>query len=67
MPQTCIHPDCNLPVTGVHIACTDHWRKLPSRVRAEAQQRIHAWKDKGAAREFVLNWLRSQKKEGHAL
>lgn len=65
--MTCVFPDCNLPMTGAHIACVDHWRSLPPRIRLEAQARIHGWRNIGAAREFVLYWLRSEKRAGRGM
>lgn len=51
--RVCCFPDCTIPVGARHIVCAH-----PDRVRREVQIRLRVWKDQGAAREFVVSWVR---------
>jgi hypothetical protein len=64
--KTCCYPGCIVRTTGKSIACIHHWHSLPARVQAEAQHRLHGWKDEAAAREFVVNWHQNSIKRSYA-
>lgn len=55
--QTCCFPNCQTTVEKNQATCLHHWYLLPPRVRGAVQERIRGWKNLGAAREFIVNWL----------
>ena len=56
-PYVCCFPGCCAPIELAHLACLDHWRRVPKDVRKEAQQRRLGWKDRNAARDYLRSWF----------
>ena len=61
MQRKCPFSDCSAKIDAKHVACANHWRKLPEYVRAAVQARLRGWKSLTAAREYVNLWITTQK------
>lgn len=59
--QKCMQPGCLTNVSSGHLMCVSHWLRVPGGVRREVQRRMIGWKNRGAARQYLFDWLRQQK------
>jgi hypothetical protein len=63
MPEdTCCYPECTEKVGKGKIACWTHWKLVDVQVRRQVQWRLSGWKDKMAARDYLLYFFRKQMK-----
>jgi hypothetical protein len=62
MADICCHPECTEEVGKGKIACWTHWRSVDVKVRRQVQWRLNGWKDKAAARDYLLFFFRKQLK-----
>jgi len=57
--KKCMHPACDLLVNGQCLMCFRHWCEVPPRIQALIAERRYAWRNLGAAREFLSRFLSS--------
>jgi len=58
--HTCCHPGCGVEVEKHQLACLDHWHQVPKIERAQVQIRVHGWKNRSAAHEYLVGVFRRQ-------
>lgn len=56
----CMVKNCSQRISSDHLMCTRHWTLVDATTKAEIQKRRKGWKDKGAAREYLANWMRGR-------
>jgi hypothetical protein len=61
----CCYPDCTEKVGKGKIACWPHWRQVDTTVQRQVQWRLNGWKDKMAARDYLLYFFRKQNESQH--
>jgi hypothetical protein len=58
----CCHPECKAVVGKGKVACSQHWAQVDGTVQRQVQWRLNAWKDKQAARDYLIFFFRKQMK-----
>jgi hypothetical protein len=56
-PYTCCFGGCQAVIESQHVACLEHWKRVPKNVRQEVQTRRIVWKDRAAARTYLRDWF----------
>ena len=52
--KKCCYPGCDIEVDKHHLACLPHWHQVPKFDRGQVQIRLHGWRNKTAAREYLV-------------
>jgi hypothetical protein len=50
---------CHCPVEDGHLTCRTCWYAIPGAIQREVRIRLHGWKNKAAARDFLSSHLKS--------
>ena len=56
-PYTCCFGGCQAVIESQHVACLEHWKRVPKNVRQEVQTRRIVWKYRAAARTYLRDWF----------
>jgi hypothetical protein len=54
--------DCLRQIPTPYLMCGLHWAKVPGHVKRAVCTRLKGWKNAGAARQYLFDWLQQQKK-----
>ena len=65
--RKCMDPACQVQVSGNHLMCLPHWKEIPESIQKEVSERLSGWKNIGAAREFLSNFMSQARAAGKGL
>ncbi len=53
LSRKCLVPTCEVYVSGSHLMCLKHWKKVPQRIRKGVYERNIGWNSRASAEEFL--------------